>query len=116
MRSLKILIFVGLVLVAGVSMSWAMGNPGFIPTTNAGKLAADFTLPTVQGKTANMTQLRHGKKAVIFFWATWCPHCREELQRVNDLRQEIASKGIQMIFISLGEEKKTVQDYLERHH
>ncbi len=116
MRSFKVLVFIGLLLVAGASMAFAMGDSGVIQQTLIGKPAADFTLNTVQGNKVNMTEYRGGKKAVIFFWATWCPHCRVELKRLGGLRDELAAKGIQMIVVSLGEDKNTVQDYLERHH
>lgn len=116
MRSFKVLVFAGMLLVTGAVMALAMGNTRFIQETLVGKQAEDFTLNTVQGNKVNMTQYRGGKKAVIFLWATWCPHCREELERVHDLREKIASQGIQMIFVSLGEDKKTVQDYLKRHN
>lgn len=115
MRSLKVLVCAGLFMAAGVSMVFAMGDASYIQQTLIGKPAVDFTLPTVQGNTVNMTKFRGGKKAVIFVWATWCPHCRTELNRLSGLREELVAKGIQMIVVSLGEDKGTVQNYLERY-
>ena len=43
-----------------------------------GTVASDFTLPTLNSGSVNMTELRGGRPAMIFFWATWCPPCREE--------------------------------------
>jgi peroxiredoxin len=116
MRSLKILICSGILFLTGVSAVLAMGSTGMIQDTLVGKPAADFTLSTVKGNKVNLTKYRDGKKAVIFIWATWCPHCREELKHANDLQKKLESQGIKMILISLGEDKNTVQNYLERHH
>ena len=116
MRLWRALILGGMLSLAGVSAALAMGNTGFVQDTLIGKPATDFTLDTVKGNKVNLTEYRAGKKAIIFFWATWCPHCREELKRVDDLREKFAAQGIRIILISLGEDKGTVQEYLARHH
>ena len=44
-----------------------------------GKAVPDFTLKTTNGSEQNLAKFREGKKTIVFFWATWCPHCRESL-------------------------------------
>ena len=106
----------GLFLVSA-PLAWAMGN---VPSTEqtdsfAGKLAPDFTLATTGGEEKSLTQARAGKKAIIFFWATWCPHCHEEILRLNGAIQGIAAKGIQIILVDLGESKQEVAAYLKHN-
>ena len=115
MRHTRVLVLCGLLMTAVASLSFAMGNPGFINETLVGKPAADFTLNTLKEKNVNMTKYRGGQKAILFFWATWCPHCRVELKRLNELHDEIAAKGIKIILVSLGESKETVQEFILRN-
>lgn len=93
----------------------AMGDVGFMQETLAGAKAQDFTLNTVKDKKINFEQYRAGKNAILFFWATWCPHCRDALKEINAMRQQIESKGIALVFISIGESKGTVENYLSNH-
>jgi thiol-disulfide isomerase/thioredoxin len=54
------------------------------------------------------------KKAILFFWATWCPHCRRELQELYQKREELAKKNVQLAVVNLGEGVKEVTRYLEK--
>jgi len=50
-----------------------------------GKPAPDFTLNTLQSQNINFGEYRDDKASIIFFWATWCPHCRRELKDLKAL-------------------------------
>jgi thiol-disulfide isomerase/thioredoxin len=39
---------------------------------------------------------------VINFWATWCPHCREERPKIQKLYEEWTKKGVEVITILIG--------------
>ena len=94
---------------------YAMGESRMMQATLVGKSAPDFTLDTLTQKNVNMTKYRDGKRAIIFFWATWCPHCREQLKELNEMRDAIKAKGIKIILVDLGEEILEVQKYAERY-
>ena len=101
--------FMTLMLIALSSQAWAMGNVPLSAVTDSliGKPPPEFTLEKVSGTQQSLTQARDGKKAVIFFWATWCPHCHEELGKI------IKNKGIQIILVDVGEAKEDVKAYLD---
>lgn len=80
---------------------------------SVGQLAADFTLPTIFGKNLSFTQAREGKRSILFFWATWCPHCHEELEKVRQNLDTIKQRGIQIILINSGETKEEALVYLK---
>jgi peroxiredoxin len=76
--------------------------------------ADDFTLDTTKSSHVNMTSYRAGKKAIIFFWATWCPHCREAIKDLNTRIDDLKTKGIVIILVDLGESKENVEAYLKK--
>jgi len=81
--------------------------------TLVGQLAPDFTLEMISGQEVNMTQYRSGQPAMIFFWATWCPHCRKQLKELTQNRQAIEASGIKIILVDVGENLQEVREYIK---
>ncbi len=98
------------------SPSHASGQFFFFQNPLEGKEAPDFTLKTLTGKEINLAKFRDGNPAIIFFWATWCPHCREQLVELNKQTAEIEKKGIKLILVDLDEDIRPVRSYVERHN
>lgn len=96
--------------------SWAMGHFSEYSTDSPliGQAAPDAVLTTTEGESASIIGSRQGRKAILFFWATWCPHCYEELGTINDNIPSIERKGIKVILIDLGEPKEQVEEYFLR--
>lgn len=55
-----------------------------------------------------------GKAYVVEFWATWCPPCRATIPHLNELHQKLKDKGLVVIGQDLGEEEKTVSQFVEK--
>ena len=75
----------------------------FAPVSAAisiGSKAPSFKVTTIEGKSMGLADLM-GKPSVIVFWATWCPHCRNELPTIQKLYGDLGSKGVNFIGISL---------------
>ncbi len=64
-----------------------------------GRVAPDFSLKTLDGKTLTLSDLR-GKAVVLNFWATWCPPCKVELPWFVDLQKQYGPQGLQVVGIS----------------
>ena len=62
--------------------------------------APPFSLKDMNGNIYSSAQLA-GKPAVINFFATWCPPCREEIPGFVEVYNKHRSKGLEMIGISL---------------
>ena len=70
--------------------------------------AADFTLPTVDGKNLKLSDYK-GKVVVIDFWATWCGPCRRGIPDLVDLKKKYESKGLEVIGISVDQANTKAQ-------
>jgi len=97
---------IALLLCAGCSAA------GSGSAAAAGK-AADFELDTAKGGSVSLDELTDGKKAVLVFWATWCPHCRTEAPHVEKFYKE--NKGnVSVVGVNIGESAAKVSSFTER--
>lgn len=56
-----------------------------------GKLAPDFTLPTIDGQVASLSDFK-GKKVILNFWASWCPPCKAEMPHMQQYYKKNAEQ------------------------
>lgn len=108
-----ILIVIVLLFVVGLSRGRAQlllfGNP------LEGKKAPEFTLSTLTKDAVSLSSYRGDQSAIMFFWATWCPHCRTALEDLNTRQAEIQKQGIKIILMDTGEERAQVASYMKQH-
>lgn len=76
-----------------------------------GKLAPDFTLPTLDGQDISLHDLR-GKAVLLNFWATWCPSCRAEKPHLIAAYNDFADRGLVMLGVNVGESPSLVREYV----
>jgi len=96
------------------SSAWAMSHLSTQTSPLIGKAAPDVILPKSDGTSARVIGEQQGKKAILVFWATWCPHCYEDLGAINDGFASIEQKGIKIILVDVGETKEDVKNYFNR--
>jgi len=92
-----------------------MGQVPVSKTTEGliGNAAPSFTLETALNGTMSLDKARDGKKAVLVFWATWCPHCHDAILRIQRQLADLTAKGIKVLLVDLGETREQVRDYLK---
>jgi thiol:disulfide interchange protein len=57
-----------------------------------------------------------GKVVVLNYWATWCIPCRAEIPEFNKMHQDLGSKGVEVVGISMDEDgAETVKAFLKRN-
>lgn len=66
--------------------------------------APEFELPDIQGRKHKLSSYR-GKYVLLDFWASWCAPCRTKNKELNKHYPELESKGLQVISISLDDDK-----------
>ena len=90
-------------------------NVAALKSTQVGMKAPDFTIEGPDGKTVNLYQAK-AKYTVLDFWASWCMPCRAESPKMVQLYQKYHTKGLQIIGISLDNDKSKWQAAIEKDH
>jgi peroxiredoxin len=114
MRSVsRVMIFILLIfLVAGFTQA---GAQFFLwGGSLEGQTASDFSLKTLSDDTVQFSQYRKGRPAILFFWATWCPHCWAALKTLTTQFDDIEASGTALLLINVGESKQAVQAQMNR--
>lgn len=75
----------------------------------------DFTLEDLEGNQVTLSELK-GKKVFLNFWATWCPPCKAEMPDMEKLYQETKESDLVILAVNVGEDKKTVQDFIANNN
>ncbi|MEX2100236.1 MAG: TlpA disulfide reductase family protein [Acidimicrobiia bacterium] len=83
--ALVVVAIVGAVTWVVISDSESGGEPANV--ARVGKVAPDFELETLDGRTVRLSELR-GKPVLVNFWASWCTPCRDEFPFIQDLVEQ----------------------------
>jgi len=80
-------------------------KPQFLPDLNLHHL------------TGEMTPLREfkGRVAILHFWATWCPPCREEMPAIEAFSRELDTSRFALIAVSVDGDARLVDEYNRRY-
>lgn len=79
---------------------------------HVGDVAPDFTVEMLDGRRVTLSELR-GKPVLLIFWATWCPPCRAEMAHLQEGVIDVYGDRITVLPISRGEERTTVEGFLQ---
>ncbi|MDY6980785.1 MAG: TlpA disulfide reductase family protein [Pseudomonadota bacterium] len=69
--------------------------------------APSFTLKDMDGNIHKLADYR-GQVAVVNFWATWCPPCREEMPSMERAWKQLQKENVAMLAINVGEDADTI--------
>lgn len=83
-----------------------------------GNIAPDIVFPTGfsapayidQNKPKKLSDIKNTYK-VIVFGAGWCPQCPKELQEINKNYSAWKHQGVEVVFVSLDEDKQTFENF-----
>lgn len=73
------------------------------PAVGSPKWRSDFSAPNPEGKIISLKESL-GKVTIVDFWASWCGPCRKENPNVVAIYNELHSKGLNIIGVSLDKE------------
>jgi cytochrome c biogenesis protein CcmG/thiol:disulfide interchange protein DsbE len=89
-----------------------LGTTGAQRAAKVGEPAPDFALPTPDGDTVRLSNLR-GQPILVNFWATWCPPCKQEMPDIEVLYQKYKDQGFTVIAVDQQESPDAVQKYFD---
>ncbi|NIS69309.1 MAG: redoxin domain-containing protein [Proteobacteria bacterium] len=91
-------------------------GPGFVPElAKVGEPAPEFTLPTLDGKSARLADYR-GKVVLLNFWATWCPPCIWEMPSMESLYQRFKGREFEILGVSIDAKgESVVRPFVDDH-
>ena len=75
-------------------------------------MAPDFTLTGFDGRVATVSKLR-GQVAIINFWASWCPPCREEAAYLEQTWRKYKDRGVVFIGVDYVDTEKPALAYIK---
>lgn len=73
----------------------------------AGFVAPDFTLDTLDGGAITLSDLR-GQAVLVNFWASWCPPCRAEMPAIQRVYERYRDQGFTILAVDLQESDRQV--------
>src|SRR5678815_1952438 len=101
-------------LVSMICVALSFAAPGIARAQVSVGQPVDFKLQTLDGKTLGTKDLK-GKIVILDFWATWCPPCREEVPHMVKTNEEYASKGLQIIGVSLDQSIGDMKPFISQN-
>lgn len=76
-----------------------------------GKLAPDFNVVSISGKTICLSKMK-SDYTLVLFWATWCGHCQNTLPLFSKSKQLFDKANVNIIAISLDTENSELNKFL----
>jgi peroxiredoxin len=80
--------------------------------TRIGDRAPDFTLPTIDGKEASLSQFR-GKIVMVNFWETSCSACAGEMPDIQAVFDTWSRDDLEILAVNHGERAAFVQSFID---
>lgn len=77
--------------------------------------APDFSGTDLQGIRHSLGDYQ-GKRLVLYFWATWCPACRQDTANIQNLFPKLQQKQIEFVSVSLDKDLEQLKSYVESSH
>ena len=83
-----------------------------LANSNLNKQAPEFALETTLRDEVELSVYRNNNSAIMFFWATWCPHCQTALMELEEDLDYYESQDIKIIAVNIGEPPEMISKYL----
>ena len=80
--------------------------------TQIGDRAPDFTLPTIDGKEASLSQFR-GKIVMVNFWESSCSACASEMPDIQAVFDTWSRDDLEILAVNVGERAAFVQSFID---
>jgi len=104
---ISVIVLISLILFTNAI---AMGRQ-YGSSANLNKQAPDFSLFDTEGKRMGLSDYKDKKNLVLFFWTTWCPHCRREIRHLNVINDELKENDTEILAIDVDESLSKIEEF-----
>ena len=91
-NDLKILLVLVWLILGSYSLLAAQEGQRLIP----------FKGHDLNGQPFDLQQSIGSKPVMLIFWASWCPSCKTEVPKINQLAAKFKSRGMEFIAVNVG--------------
>lgn len=77
-------------------------------------IAPDFKLQDISGTYVTLSDYKEKKAVMLFFWATWCPFCSDELRNLSAQYAQLMKDGLELLAIDIGEPHPRVDRFIKQ--
>jgi thiol-disulfide isomerase/thioredoxin len=76
--------------------------PNSLLATQEGQRLIPFKGVDLAGHPFDLQQTIGNKPVMLIFWASWCPTCKSEVPRINQLVEKFQSRGMDFVAVNVG--------------
>jgi thiol-disulfide isomerase/thioredoxin len=91
--------------------AWAAAIAAALAPPAWGGAAPDFRATSTEGDTIQLSSFR-GRVVIVDFWASWCPPCREQLERLAALEKQ--QPNVVVLAVNVDTRRDKVEQYARR--
>lgn len=85
-----------------LSLVWFLFVPCLVSAVQQGEQLVPFKGTDLDGKPIDLAQIVGHKPIMLVFWASWCPSCKTEVPKINQLAEKYRSRGMEFIAVNVG--------------
>ena len=78
-----------------------------------GRRLPDFSATDLAGRSHLLKNYR-GSVVVVQFWATWCPHCRNDVGALKELSARHRGKGLRVLTVSTDQDVAALKRFVQQ--
>jgi peroxiredoxin len=102
MKKNALIIVIAVLAIVGALFLFGQNGGQRVRIVQEGDRAPEFQLPSLDGRTVNLSSYR-GKVVMVHFWATWCPPCVEEIPTLERLHRAYFGRDLEILAVSVDE-------------
>ena len=80
-----------------------------------GDVAPDFSVKLIDGTDFKLSDYKGEKPVLLYFWATWCPYCKEDFSVVKNVYPKYKD-GVEFLAMDLdsSEDIESIKEYVNK--
>jgi len=83
-------------------LAWLLLLPYSLLAAQEGQRLIPFKGYDLNGQPFDLQQSIGSKPVMLIFWASWCPSCKTEVPKINQLAAKFKGRGMDFIAVNVG--------------